>query len=108
MSDDGEHTGRVGTERAMADRAETGHDVEVGASVSADELTFHEVPEVRSRTWGEPDQEGVSGGERSGLPDKVVPGVAYEDIRVDYRLASRLRSFGPPSESSVDHPREEE
>ncbi|WP_150250388.1 hypothetical protein [Nocardiopsis deserti] len=75
----------------MDDRTGPGYDVEISASVSADELTFGEVPEVSSRTWGEPDHEGTSGSERSGLPQGVRSGVVYTDIHVDYRLASRIR-----------------
>ncbi|MCP3016459.1 hypothetical protein NGM33_24315 [Nocardiopsis dassonvillei] len=75
----------------MDDRTGPEYDVEISASVSADELTFDEVPEVRARTRGEPDHEGISGSERSGLPHGVRSGAVYTDIRVDYRLASRIR-----------------
>lgn len=86
----------------MDDRDGPGYDVEISASVSADELTFGEVPEVRSRTWGKPDHEGTSGSERSGLPHGVRSGVVYTDIHVDYRLASRIRLSGeaPPDRGS--------
>ncbi|APC34339.1 MULTISPECIES: hypothetical protein [Nocardiopsis] len=89
----------------MDDRTGPEYDVEINASVSADELTFGEVPEVRSRTRGEPDHEGTSGSERSGLPHGVRSGVVYTDIRVDYRLASRLR---PPGEATPDPDAERE
>ena len=79
----------------MSDRKEPEYDVEISATVSADELTFHEAPEVRSRHWGEPASEGTAGSDRSGVPRPVESGVVYEDIRVDYRLASRIR---PPEE----------
>ena len=76
----------------MVERTEPEYDAEIDASVSADELTFHEVPDIRTRTWGNPDHEGTSGSERTGLPqDDVRSGVVYEDVHVDYRLASRLR-----------------
>ncbi|WP_241480184.1 hypothetical protein [Nocardiopsis halotolerans] len=88
------------------DRTEAAYDVEVSASVSADELTFREVPEVRSRTWGHPDHEGTSGSERHGLPRRVRPGVVYTDIRVDYRLASRIQLS--EAETPQDRDAEEE
>ncbi|CAL9419162.1 hypothetical protein SUDANB121_01834 [Nocardiopsis dassonvillei] len=65
-------------------------DVEITARVSADELTFHEVPDVVSHTRAEPAGEGTSGSERSGVPHGVRAGTVHRDIRVDYRLASRL------------------
>ena len=85
----------------MSDRKEPEHDVEISAAVSADELTFHEAPEVRSRYWGEPQPEGTSGSDRSGVPRPVESGVVYEDIHVDYRLASRIR---PPEDQSEERP----
>ncbi|WP_047870850.1 hypothetical protein [Nocardiopsis sp. RV163] len=89
----------------MDDRTGPEYDVEISASVSADELTFGEVPEVRSRTRGEPRQEGACGSERSGLPHGVRSGAVYTDIRVDYRLASRL---SPPGEAPPDPDAERE
>lgn len=65
-------------------------DVEITARVSAAELTFHEVPEVVSHTRAEPGGEGTSGSDRSGIPYGVRAGTTYRDVRVDYRLASRL------------------
>lgn len=87
----------------MSDRKEPEYDVEISAAVSADELTFHEAPEVRSRHWGEPTSEGTAGSDRSGVPRPVESGVVYEDIRVDYRLASRIR---PPEEQPEEKPEE--
>lgn len=75
----------------MGERTGPECDVEISASVSADELTFREVPQVRSRTWGDPDHEGTSGSDRSGLPHGVRSAVVYTDVHVDYRLASRIR-----------------
>lgn len=75
-----------------------GFDVEVSASLSADELTFREAAEVSSRTWAEPDGGGTSGSERTGLPRPVRPGAVYTDVHVDYRLASRLRSEETPQD----------
>jgi hypothetical protein len=70
--------------------------------VSADELTFREVPRVRSRSRGEPDHEGASGSDRSGLPREVRPGVVYRDVHVDYRLASRIRLPEAPPERGAE------
>lgn len=86
----------------MSDRTGPEYDVEISAAVSADELTFHEVPEVRSRFWGESDREGTSGSDRSGLPHNVRSGVVYKDIHVDYRLASRIRSFDAPPDRGAE------
>ncbi|MEC3893497.1 hypothetical protein ACFV4I_06205 [Nocardiopsis alba] len=76
----------------MNTRRPSEYDVEIGASLSADELTFHETSKVESRYGGEPGAEGTVSGDRSGLPRPVETGVVYEDVRVDYRLASRLRT----------------
>ncbi|MFJ9553095.1 hypothetical protein ACIRPH_04735 [Nocardiopsis sp. NPDC101807] len=82
----------------MGERKRAEYDVEISASVTADELVFHEAPEVVSRSRGEPNQEGTVGSDRSGLPRPVRTGVVYEDVRADYRLASRIRPPGEPSE----------
>jgi hypothetical protein len=65
-------------------------DIELLASVRADELRFDEPPETEVRFFGEPGHESASGSDRTNLPEKVEPGVTYRDVRVDYRLASRL------------------
>ncbi|MFE1168537.1 hypothetical protein [Nocardiopsis sp. NPDC058789] len=75
----------------MGSRREPEYDVEIGASVTASELTFHEVPDVESRHRASPRSEGTAGSDRSGVPRPVEPGKVYEDVRVDYRLASRVR-----------------
>ena len=73
-------------------------DLEFAASVHADELRFVEPPQTDVRFIGEPDHESVSGSDRANLPKKVESGVTYRNVRVDYRLASRLASPGrnPP------------
>jgi hypothetical protein len=65
-------------------------DIELLATVQADELRFDEAPETEVRFFGEPGHESASGSDRTNLPEKVEPGVTYRDVRVDYRLASRL------------------
>jgi hypothetical protein len=65
-------------------------DIELTASVQADELRFREVPETEVRFSGEPGHRSTSGTERANLPDEVDPDVTYRDVRVDYRLASEI------------------
>jgi hypothetical protein len=65
-------------------------DIELLATVRADELRFDQAPETEVRFFGEPGHESASGSDRTNLPEKVEPGVTYRDVRVDYRLASRL------------------
>ncbi|MFD0772875.1 hypothetical protein ACFQZ2_02940 [Streptomonospora algeriensis] len=64
--------------------------MEISAAVKAEELTFSEVPEVTVDFPGDAEQEAASGSDRTNLPEEVEPGVTYRDIRVDYRIASRL------------------
>ncbi|MFY7067362.1 hypothetical protein ACOQFV_16025 [Nocardiopsis changdeensis] len=79
-------------------------DVEITAGVRADELTFHEVPEVVSRTRTEPDGEGTAGSDRSGVPYGVRTGTVYRDVRVDYRLAARLTDPAGTPEAPAREP----
>jgi hypothetical protein len=65
-------------------------DIEFLASVQANQLRFDEQPETEVRFFGEPGHESASGSDRTNLPERVEPGVTYRDVRVDYRLASRL------------------
>ena len=62
----------------------------VPPSVQANQLRFDEQPETEVRFFGEPGHESASGSDRTNLPERVEPGVTYRDVRVDYRLASRL------------------
>jgi hypothetical protein len=73
-------------------------DIEFTASVKADELRFDEVPDTDVRFFGEPDHESASGSDRTNLPEKVEPGVTYRDVKVDYRLATRVREAGARSD----------
>jgi hypothetical protein len=61
-------------------------------SVQADRLRFGEEPETRVSFHGSPGRESVSADERTNLPDQVEPGTGYRDVRVDHRIATRLRS----------------
>lgn len=72
-------------------------DIEIGASVKAKRLRFHEKPKTDVELHGEvtePEGEGklqtTSGSERENLPEEVEPGVTYEDVRVRWRAAARL------------------
>jgi hypothetical protein len=65
-------------------------DIDLTASVAADELRFQEVPETEVRFFGEPGYESESGNNRVNLPERVKAGETYRRIRVDYRLANRL------------------
>jgi hypothetical protein len=65
-------------------------DVEISATVKSRELRFEEVPETRTRFWGSPGQESISGTERENLPDEVESGVTYRDSSVRLRIASEL------------------
>ena len=67
------------------------------ASVEADELRFDQPPETEVRFFGEPGHESASGSDRTNLPDNVEPGVTYRNVRVDYRLASRLAEPRAPT-----------
>jgi hypothetical protein len=69
-------------------------DIELVARVRADKLRFDKAPETEVRFFGEPGHESASGSDRANLPDEVEPGVAYRNISVDYRLASRLAGSG--------------
>ncbi|MFL5875488.1 MAG: hypothetical protein ACJ76T_06290 [Solirubrobacteraceae bacterium] len=65
-------------------------DIELLASVRADELRFDEPPETEVRFSGEPGHESASGSDRTNLPETVEAGVTYRNVRIDYRAASRL------------------
>ena len=78
-------------------------DIELTATVEADELRFKEAPETDVSFFGEPDHESGSGSDRQNLPDEVEPNVTYRDVRVDYRLASRVVSTD--REARGDRPR---
>jgi hypothetical protein len=65
-------------------------DIELLASVQANQLRFDERPQTEVRFFGEPGHESASGSDRTNLPERVEPGVTYREVRVDYRLASRL------------------
>jgi hypothetical protein len=80
-------------------------DVEIGASVEAKRLRFRQKPKTHVELHGElhePEGQGeiqtASGSERTNLPDEVEPGATYEDVRVRWRAAARLREPGSPED----------
>ena len=65
-------------------------DIEFGARIDAKEMRFWDVPETKVEYFGNPDHESGHGDRRENLPEKVEPNKTYKNVRVDYRLASRL------------------
>ena len=75
-------------------------DIELTAWLQADELRFDEPPETAVRFFGAPAHDSASGSDRTNLPEKVEPGAQYRDVRVEYRLASRLAGPSRPRQPS--------
>jgi hypothetical protein len=73
-------------------------DVEVDSTVRAKELRFGAVPKTRVWFEGEPGEESSSEVERQNLPEEVVPGVAYRDVRVRWSARSRIVHPTDPEE----------
>jgi hypothetical protein len=65
-------------------------DIEFDARIDAKEMRFGEVPETKVEFFGNPGHESEHGDRRENLPDEVEPNKTYKNVRVDYRLASRL------------------
>ena len=65
-------------------------DVEIAASVRADEVRFECKPEVRVGAYANAPATAELVSERENLPDELEPGVTYRDISVRWRLAARL------------------
>jgi hypothetical protein len=68
-------------------------DVEISASVKADELRFECKPEVRVRAHSNHPARAETVSERDNLPDEVVPGVTYRDVAVRWRASVRLKGL---------------
>ena len=83
-------------------------DVEIGASVKADEVVFRETPDVTERAGADPEGESGASTERRNLPRPVKPNVTYRDVRVSHRLSARLTGAEPsdnePAERDDDEP----
>ncbi|WP_205630131.1 hypothetical protein, partial [Streptomyces albus] len=80
-------------------------DIAFGASVRADSLRFRSAPQTEVAFHGTPGRRSVSRSTRTGLPAPVRPGERYEDVQVDYALASELT--GDEEESRETHETEE-
>lgn len=71
----------------------------------ADSLRFRSAPQTEVAFHGTPGWRSVSRSTRTGLPAPVRPGERYEDVQVDYALASELT--GDEEESRETHETEE-
>jgi hypothetical protein len=67
-------------------------DVEIGASVRAEQLRFGRRPEARVEFRGDSLAESHSGSERQNLPDEVEPGVTYRNVRVRWGAAAWIEN----------------
>ena len=65
-------------------------DVEIAATVRADEVRFECRPEVVVRAYSDSPATAESVSERDNVPDEVEPGVIYRDVAVRWRVAVRL------------------
>jgi hypothetical protein len=77
----------------MADSDKRGSgrpDIEFGARIDAKELRFGEVPETSVEFFGTPGHESEHGDRRTNLPDEVEAGKTYRNVRVDYRLSTKI------------------
>jgi hypothetical protein len=83
-------------------------DVEIGASASARELTFNELPQTRVESFAEPSGQSGSASSRRNLPDQVQTDVTYQNIEADFKSAAKLADMGisqqPDSESGESQP----
>jgi hypothetical protein len=66
-------------------------DVEMAASVRADELRFECKPDVEVRAYADTPASAESSSQRENLPDELEEGVTYRDFAIRWRLAARLR-----------------
>jgi hypothetical protein len=66
-------------------------DVEMAASVHADELRFECKPDVEVRAYADTPASAEASSERENLPEELEPGVTYRDFAIRWRLAARLR-----------------
>ena len=65
-------------------------DVEMAATVRAEEVRFECVPEVRMRAYSDTPASAEHVSERENLPEQVEPGVTYRNVSVRWHLAARL------------------
>jgi hypothetical protein len=72
-------------------------DLEIAASVRANELRFECKPEVRVVVHADWPTTAESGSERENLPAELEPGVTYRNFSVRWRAAARLGDPELPS-----------
>ena len=65
-------------------------DVEISASVRAQELRFECKPEVRVGAYADAPARAESTSARENLPDELEPCVTYKNFAVHWRVAARL------------------
>ncbi|MDL4819344.1 hypothetical protein [Actinomadura opuntiae] len=70
-------------------------DVEIGASVEADELVVREPADVTERTKAEPEGDSDSRTDRRDLPRPVEAHTTYRNVRIAHRLSAWLTDPGP-------------
>lgn len=68
-------------------------------------MRFGSRPETEVGFHGSPGRESVSRSERENLPDQVQAETDYRDVRVDYRMATRLRPGGATGNAAGSPPR---
>lgn len=78
-------------------RRESHPDLELGASASARELRFEEVPETESRFRGDVSRRSYSDSRRRNLPDEVQSDVEYRDAGIEWRVAGWIETAEDPS-----------
>ena len=65
-------------------------DIELAATVRAEELRFEREPVAEVGFSGDPDADTASDTERENLPEEVEPNVTYRDVSVRWRATARL------------------
>jgi hypothetical protein len=68
-------------------------DLEIEATVRADEVRFERKPDVRVRAHANWPSRAETVSERENLPDELEPGVTYRDFAVRWRATLRLHGF---------------
>lgn len=77
-------------------------DIAFHATVRAEELRFEQVPGATVTFSGSPDRTSVSDSVRTHLPEHAEAGVDYQDICVDYTLATALLDEAYPPRAGAD------
>jgi hypothetical protein len=70
-------------------------DVEIAATVRAEELRFECKPDVRVTAYSNSPASAESLTERENLPDELEPGVSYRNFAVRWHVAARLDDSEP-------------